>query len=425
MSITTIAIVGLGSRGKDAYAQALAQMPERAKVVALADPDREKLAQAIEILGLSPEVCYGSAEELLAQPKLADAMVICTQDRQHVPQAIAAMEKGYDILLEKPISPDLQECKEILAVSRRTGRKVVVCHVLRYSPFYRKVHELLQSGVLGQLMSIQGIENVCYWHQAHSFVRGNWRSSTETSPMFLAKCCHDMDLMVWLTGKKCLRLSSFGSLAHFRRENAPAGAAARCLDGCKARENCPYDAEKIYLTNPSTGVLHGKTGWPCNILSLEPTEETTRKAIAEGPYGRCVYFCDNDVVDHQVVNLEMEDGLTVNFTMSAFTATGGRYTNFMGTHGNMIADLDRKLITVTPFGGQPQTFDFNIRKEEMVGHAGGDSVIISEFLDYLQGAHPASITTLEDSMESHFIAIAAEESRVHNGQVVEMEEFRV
>lgn len=424
MSITTIAIIGLGSRGKDAYAEALSHMPGRAKVVALADPDADKLKQAKTFPGLEDAVCYASGEELLAQPKLADAVIICTQDRQHVPHAIAAMEKGYDVLLEKPISPDLQECKDILSVSRKTGRKVVVCHVLRYSPFFRKIYEILRGGTLGRLMTIQGIENVCYWHQAHSFVRGNWRSSAETSPMFLAKCCHDMDLMVWLTGKKCLRVSSFGSLGQFKPENAPEGAALRCLDGCKARENCPYDAEKIYLTNKSTGVLHGKTGWPCNILSLNPTEETIRKAITEGPYGRCVYFCDNDVVDHQVVNLEMEDGLTINFTMSAFTAGGGRYTNFMGTHGNMIADLDKKLITVTPFGGEAQVFDFAIRKDEMVGHAGGDSVLIDEFLDYLAGAHPDSITTLEDSMESHFIAMAAEESRVGCGAVVEMEGYR-
>lgn len=424
MSVITVAIAGLGSRGKDAYAQALSQLPERAKVVALAEPDPEKLQQAAKLFDLKEDACYPDAEALLAQPKLADAMVICTQDRQHVPQAIAAMEKGYDILLEKPISPDLDQCKEILEVSKKTGRKVVVCHVLRYSPFYRKIREVLESGVLGQLTSIQAIENVCYWHQAHSFVRGNWRNSNTTSPMFLQKCCHDMDLMVWLTGKKCQRLSSFGSLSWFKKENAPEGATHRCMDGCKAKENCPYDAEKIYLTNKATGVLNGKTGWPCNILSLEPTEESIRKAIQEGPYGQCVYFCDNNVVDHQVVNLEMEGGLTVNFTMCAFTATGGRYTNYMGTMGNMIADMDHNTITVTPFGGEPTVYDFNAIKSKMLGHAGGDSVIISEFLDYMEGQRPASITTLDESMESHFIALAAEESRVHNGQVIEMDQFR-
>lgn len=424
MSIVTIAIAGLGSRGKDAYAQALAQVPERAKIVAIADPDAAKVHEVAQQFGIPAERCFHSAEALLAGPRLADALVLCTQDRQHVPQAIPALRKGYDILMEKPISPDLTQCKEILAVARETGRKVVVCHVLRYAPFYRKIKEVLDSGVLGDLMSIQAIENVGYWHQAHSFVRGNWRSKGETSPMFLQKCCHDMDLMVWLTGKSCLRLSSFGSLAHFRPEHAPAGAAKRCLDGCQAKDRCPYDAEKIYITNEKTGVAQGKTGWPCDVLTLHPTEASIRQAIQEGPYGRCVYFCDNDVVDHQVVNLEMEGGLTVNFTMSAFTAGGGRYTNFMGAMGDMIADMAKNTVTVTPFGGKPTVYDFNLSKERMSGHAGGDSVLIGDFLDYLQGQCPPSITTLEASMESHFMALAAEESRIHGGQVIELASFR-
>ena len=242
--------------------------------------------------------------------------------------------------------------------------------------------------------------------------------------MFLQKCCHDMDLMVWLTGKSCVRLSSFGSLGHFRPENAPAGAAKRCLDGCQAKDRCPYDAEKIYITSEKTGVAQGKTGWPCDVLTLHPTEASIRQAIQEGPYGRCVYFCDNDVVDHQVVNLEMEGGLTVNFTMSAFTAGGGRYTNFMGTMGDMIAAMAKNTVTVTPFGGKPTVYDFNLSKERMSGHAGGDSVLIGDFLDYLQGQCPPSITTLEASMESHFMALAAEESRLNNGQVVELASFR-
>ena len=254
--------------------------------------------------------------------------------------------------------------------------------------------------------------------------RGNRAISVDYHPMFLQKCCHDMDLMVWLTGKSCLRLSSFGSLSHFRPENAPAGAARRCLDGCRARAGCPYDAEKIYITNEKTGVRHGHTGWPCDVLTLHPTEESVRRAIETGPYGRCVYFCDNNVVDHQVVNLEMEDGLTVNFTMSAFTAGGGRYTNFMGTLGNLIADMAGNTVTVTPFGGKAEVFDFNLEKERMSGHAGGDSVLVGDFLDYLQGKTPPSITTLEASMESHFIALAAEASRCRAGEVVEMAAFR-
>lgn len=182
MSTITIALAGLGSRGKDAYAQALAGMPERARIVAVADPDPDKVREVARQFEVPAERCFSSAEAMLAQPKLADALILCTQDRQHVPQAVPALYRGYDILMEKPISPDLAQCKEILSVARQTGRKVVVCHVLRYAPFYRKIKEVLDSGVLGRLMSIQAIENVGYWHQAHSFVRGNWRRSDETSP---------------------------------------------------------------------------------------------------------------------------------------------------------------------------------------------------------------------------------------------------
>ena len=280
MSIVTIAIAGLGSRGKDAYAQALAQVPERAKIVAIADPDAAKVHEVAQQFGIPAERCFHSAEALLAGPRLADALVLCTQDRQHVPQAIPALRKGYDILMEKPISPDLAQCKEILAVARETGRKVVVCHVLRYAPFYRKIKEVLDSGVLGDLMSIQAIENVGYWHQAHSFVRGNWRSKGETSPMFLQKCCHDMDLMVWLTGKSCLRLSSFGSLAHFRPEHAPAGAAKRCLDGCQAKDRCPYDAEKIYITNEKTGA---RPAGPAMSSPCTPRKHPSARPSRRGP----------------------------------------------------------------------------------------------------------------------------------------------
>lgn len=419
-SIVNVAIIGMGSRGLNAYGRTLKRLSDLAKVTAIAEWDPRKRQEAGRELGVPAEFCFASAEELLEREKLADVLFVCTQDRQHVDHAIPAMEKGYHIMMEKPISPSLDKCKLLLETSRRTGRKVVICHVLRYSPFYRKIKEILDSGILGGLMSIQGIENVGYWHQAHSFVRGNWRDSSTTSPMILAKCCHDMDLMVWLTGRRCKRVSSFGSLGHFTPEHAPEGAAKRCLDGCLAKESCPYDAEKIYISNKSTGVACGHTGWPCNILDIHPTEESIRNALETGPYGRCVYYCDNNVVDHQVVNLEMEGGLTVNFTMSGFTGDVGRFTKYMGTKGSMIADLEAGIIKVIPFGKEMILYDFNLMGEDMSGHGGGDAVLVKEFLDYIQGGRPEGITSLEASLESHFIAFAAEESRIHGGQCVEI-----
>ena len=423
MKKLTIAIAGLGSRGKNAYAKALLQMTDKAQVVAIADLDPEKRRLVASAHHVPAEHCYETIEEMLAQPKLADAMIICSQDQQHIPHALPALKKGYHVLLEKPISPSREECNLLHRVATQENRKVVVCHVLRYAPIYRKIKEVLDSGVLGQLMNIMSLENVAYWHQAHSFVRGNWRKCEESAPMILAKSCHDMDLMVWLTGRKCNWVSSFGSLGHFKPECAPAGAAKRCLDGCKAKANCPYDAEKIYLTNPATGLLAGKTGWPCNILAVEPTEESIRKAIAEGPYGRCVYYCDNDVVDHQVVNLEMEGGLTVSFTMSAFMADTGRYTKFMGTHGHMVADMDANTVTVTPFCGETVVYDIG-KASQSSGHGGGDARLVESFLAYINGENPPNITTLEDSLESHYICMAAEASRLAGGQAVNVADFR-
>ena len=423
--VCTVAIVGLGSRGLNTYAQCALKFPEKMKIVAVADPHANRVQMAKEQFGLADAQCFDSAQKLLEQERLADVMFICTQDRQHVEQAIPAMKKGYHIVLEKPISPEMDQLRSIVQVAEETQRKVIVCHVLRYTPFYNKLKQLLDEGTVGEIVGIQHIENVGYWHQAHSFVRGNWRSSKETSPMIMAKCCHDLDLLLWLTGKHCTTVSSFGNTFLFRADKAPAGAAKRCLDGCKAKDSCPYDAEKIYITNEATGVAAGKTGWPCNVLADYPTEENIYEAIKTGPYGRCVYACDNDVVDHQVVNMLMEDGSALQMTMSAFNAHGGRETNILGTTGQIKASLDENIIKVMPYGGKEYTIDVSQMTQDFSGHAGGDSRMVEEFLDVVRGAaEPTSrMTTLEASVESHFIALAAERSRLEQGRSIPLSEI--
>lgn len=421
-----VALAGLGSRGKDTYAKTAKLFPEKMKITAIADIDPDKVAEVAREYGVPAEHCFSSAEELLAQEKLADVMFITTQDRQHVGHAIPALKKGYDLLLEKPVSPDLQECRDLLKAAQECGRKVVVCHVLRYTPFYTKLKEILDAGRIGETVTVMGIENVGYWHQAHSFVRGNWRNSDTTSPMILQKCCHDMDLLLWLTGKTAESVTSYGSTYLFKEEMAPEGAALRCMDGCAAKAECPFDAEKIYLTNEKTGVEHGHTGWPCNVLTLHPTPESVREAIQKGPYGRCVYHCDNNVVDHQVVNICMTDGSTISFTMSGFTEKNSRYTKFMGTKGEITADLHENTIEVQEFGKAPEIIDVSKLSDDFSGHAGGDNRMVEEFLDMLiEGKEPEkSMTTLERSLESHYIALAAERSRLEGGRVVKMSEMR-
>mgnify|MGYP000269640114 FL=1 len=423
--IVRIAIAGVGSRGKNAYGLELLNMKDRAKVVAVADIDPERLALAGDAHGVPDEMRFPSAEAMLAMPRLADAMLVCTQDRQHVPHAVAALKKGYDVMMEKPISPKLEDLQEITKVARENGRRVVVCHVLRYTPFFQTIKKTIDSGVLGEIVSIQALENVRYWHQAHSFVRGNWRREEDTSPMILAKCCHDLDYLVWLCGRKCERVSSYGSLMYFKKSNAPEGAALRCTQGCKAKESCPYDAEKIYLTNKDTGILCGNVEWPIDVLAENPTEEKIRHAIETGPYGRCVFHCDNDVVDHQIVNMQMEGGASLSLTMSAFTSIGGRTIKVMGTLGDLWGDMHENKIRIGVFGKEPQVIDLGKEEKDFAGHGGGDRLLMEQFVDLMQGKEPdGTITTLETSVESHLVALAAEKSRLENGESIEIAPMR-
>lgn len=416
----TVAIAGLGNRGKDVYAPFAEMFPERMKIVAIADPVPERIGEVARRYHISSKKCFESAEEMLKQDQLADVVFITTQDRQHAAQAIKAMEKGYDILLEKPISPSLNECQMVAEAAEKYGRKVVVCHVLRYTPFYQEIKRIIDSGAIGEIVSVMGIMNVGYWHQAHSFVRGNWANCDVTSPMILQKCCHDMDLYLWLTGKTCRSVSSFGNTYHFKKENAPAGAACRCMKGCKAKEDCIFDAEKIYLTNKDTGVLAGNTGWPAEVLSAHPDEDSIRKAIEEGPYGKCVYDCDNNVVDHQIVNMEMTDGATMSLAMSGFTPDVSRYTKFMGTRGQIIGDMGANMITLSRFGKEEDIIDVSKLAEDFTGHGGGERRMVEAFLDLIIGNGEAddTITSVARSIESHAIALAAEESRQNGGKVI-------
>lgn len=422
-----VALAGLGSRGKDTYAPTAKLFPDKMEIVAIADIDPAKVQEVAKEYHIPEEMCFSSAEELIAQDKLADIMFITTQDKQHVEQAIPALKKGYHLLLEKPISPKPEECREIVKVAKEYNRQVIVCHVLRYTPIYSKLKDILDTGVIGDIVSVMSIENVGYWHQAHSFVRGNWRNSETTSPMILQKCCHDMDLLLWLTGKTCESVSSFGDTYLFKEECAPKGAALRCMGGCKAREDCPYDAEKIYLEHHKIGAKTGYTEWPLDVLTLHPSVETITEAIKTGPYGRCVYHCDNNVVDHQVVNMKMTDGTTISHTMCGFTATGSRYAKFMGTKGEIIADMTENTIKITVFGQKDtEVIDISKIATDFSGHGGGDNRMVEEFLDMLINETGATkrTTSVEQSVESHYCALAAEESRINGGKVIFLDKYR-
>ena len=420
----TVAIVGLGNRGMYAYGSRILERPDEIKVVAAADTDRGRLELMAKDHGIAPENCFNSADELIAQPKLADLLFICTQDKDHYKEAIAALEKGYHLILEKPISPSLKECKEIAETAKKYDRQVLVCHVLRYTPFYAKLKEIIDSNVIGDIVTVNAEECVGYWHQAHSFVRGNWRNTEESAPMILAKCCHDMDIIGWLLDRKCVKLSSFGSLNHFKAEKAPEGAAARCFD-CPAevRAKCPYDCEKFYLDGPR-GIKAGQVGWPQKVVSVAPNVENVTEALKTGRFGRCVYHCDNDVVDNQIINMIYEDDITVNFTMSAFSPSIRRTIRIRGVFGEILGDMEGHTITVTEFGKSPVVYDTQTKESNRGGHGGGDSGLIASIVDFFAyNKTSKAVTYIDKSIESHFVALAADYSRLNGGEVIDMEEW--
>lgn len=422
-----VVLLGLGSRGVSGYGKYALEFPEKMKISAVCDIDVEKTEKYGDLFQVENEKRYTDSNDLFRSGRLGDAIFICTQDQDHFEQAKKALELGYDILLEKPISSNVKECLALADLAKETGLRVVVCHVLRYTAYFRKIKEIIDEGKIGKLIAINQLENVEYWHQAHSFVRGNWRNSDTTSPMILQKCCHDFDILYWLCGAECEKLSSYGALNWFKYENAPEGSAKRCLEGCKVKNECPFDAEKIYIEGWRRLNLNDeekKRAFPYNQLCIDPTEESIYKAIQNGPYGRCVYRCDNNVVDHQVVNMLMENGVICTLTMSAFTKTGGRQIKVMGTAGEIIGDEYGNLIRICRFGEREEIIDVRTLTNDISGHSGGDNRLVEDFLNMLEGKKGGICSsTIENSVESHIMAFAAEYSRISGGSNIIVRDF--
>lgn len=404
MKPVTAVVLGAGSRGST-YAGYAKEHPEELQIIAVAEPRTDRMNILADELNIPDSCRFTSWEELLECPRMADCVFVCTLDDDHTTPAIKAMELGYHVLLEKPMSNTEEECRAIVAAAKKTGRTLVVCHVLRYTPFYMTLKSLIDQGRIGEVTTINQIENVGYWHQAHSFVRGNWRTVRETSPMILQKSCHDMDIILWLMGKDCLRVQSFGSLRHFSADNAPEGAPERCLNGCPHANSCPYYAPALYLDM-------NRTGWPVDVITTDMSEEGRRKALEEGPYGRCVYRCDNDVVDRQVVNLEFDGGAVATFTMTGLSADFCRQLKIFGTKGQIEANMGTKEIVLHCFGGEKEVIPVDMGMEAS-GHGGGDYGIMSDFIRVLCDGGE-SRTGAEVSLQSHLICFAAEKSRTEH-----------
>ncbi len=415
-AIDTI-IVGAGSRGL-AYGRFATEHPQDLHVVGLAEPDPIRRERFLSEHDIAPEMIFDDWQSLLAsgQP-LAASAINCTMDRMHFESTMRLLDLGYDVLLEKPMAPVLAENLRLVKKAAEAGRLLQICHVLRYTPFWQALRQVVQSGKLGDIISVTHRENLAYYHMAHSFVRGNWREEATSGPMILSKCCHDFDILLWILRKQVTWLQSFGSLTHFRPENAPAGATERCTDPCPAADSCKYEATKRYA--------HDGEGWPLNAVSYVPTSAARREQLKTDWYGRCVYHCDNDVVDHQTVNMELEDGTTVTLVMNGQSDEECRTMRWDGTKATLYGKFSARgheIRVEHHLSGECEAVPVIARDSS--GHGGGDYGIVRSFVNMLRGKPDDSVTTARESLESHLLAFAAEESRLQK-TVVNMHEYRL
>jgi predicted dehydrogenase len=404
----TIAVLGAGARGST-YARLAGQSGGRATVVAVAEPRAGRREALADELGVPAGMRFGGWRELAARPRLAEAVIVATPDREHVGPATALAGLGYHVLLEKPIAPTWEECVAVVEAVERAGVILAVCHVMRYTPYTEAVKRVVDGGALGQVVGVEHLEPVGWWHFAHSYVRGNWRREDGSGPSLLTKCCHDLDWLRHLVGRPAVSVSGRGGLHHFTAAGRPPGAADRCLD-CAVEPECPYSAPRLYL-----GFLDDpkRRSWPLPVLTTDLTERGVRQALRDGPYGRCVYACDNDVADHQVVVIEFDGGVTATLTMSAFTPYGRRRTRIMGTRGFL--EGDGHQVTVTDFvTGRAEPAELaGPAASPGGGHGGGDHGVIAAFVDAVASGDRSLIRTgPRESLDSHLMAFAAERSRL-------------
>lgn len=413
-----VVLIGAGNRG-ETYTSIMHEYPEKFQVVAVADPVESRREYVKKMHNIPQDLCFDSYQKLFEKGKIADIAVIATQDRMHYEPTMQAISLKYDILLEKPISPSAQECVDVMLAAHQNHVLVIVCTVLRYTPLFGMLKDIIDSGRIGKVISINHEECVGNVHQSHSFVRGNWGNAEKSSGMLLAKSCHDVDLLAWLAGERCLKIQSFGSLSYFTEENAPKGAPERCIDGCTYGDSCPYNAVKLYLDDKDNYWFRS-TSTLCQV----PTDEDVEKVLRTKQYGKCVYRCDNDVVDHQTVNMLFASGATATFTMCAFNR-GGRFIHVMGTAGEVRAELSEN--------GNMTIYDFATKETSVVpirgidgidgGHGGGDTGIVQALYEYIEhDVQAKTIPTIEESCYNHMLVFAAEASR-KSGQVVNVAEY--
>lgn len=408
-----IGLIGAGERGANCYAPYALKYPSEAVFTCVAEPVKERRETFAAAHHISPDMQFEDWKEMLEKAVCLDGIIIATQDRQHYEPAMAAIEKGYHILLEKPMAETAEKSKAIVEAAKEKEILLMVCHVLRHTPFFREMKRVIDEGIIGEVKSIHHIENIGYWHFAHSYVRGNWHNTKETTPMIVAKCSHDTDIFNFLLGgKPCRRISSFGSLSYFTKENMPSGAAENCMEGCPHNKECMYSAYKYLEDRRDRQNFR-------DIVMRTDDREAFLEQLQSSPYSRCVYQCDNDAVERQVVNIEYADGTTVSFQASAFTMDIIRQTKIMGTRGEIEGCIDDDRFVIKNFASGNET-TVNIHAPKTL-HSGGDEYIMQRFIQGM--ANPdkeKDKLSAQMSLQGHIMAFAAEYSRTHGGAVVEL-----
>lgn len=420
----TAVIVGAGHRAF-VYSKLALTDPDKLKIVGVADPDKIRQKKAMEMFGFPKENCFDSALELSRVPKFADAVINGTMDEQHVETSIPLLKKGYDMLLEKPFATNEKEMRELVSCVKENGNKVMICHVLRYTPFYLSIKERVASGEIGDIINIQTCEHVSYHHLSTSYVRGKWANSDGChTSMLLAKCCHDIDLMMWMmSDTQPSMISSFGSKFQFKPENAPKEAGTKCLVDCPLVDTCRYSAKRLYLDQPKRWAFYI---WD-KLEGIEnPTDEDRINLLkGDSNYGRCIYKCDNNVVDHQSVLVNFKNGATGTHNMVGGSAGPMRRIHIIGTKGEIYGDFEESKFTVAkihPTKTDEKTVevvDLNVNGD-MVGayggHGGGDEKLAADFVEFLRGGKPSlACTSIFDSVAGHLCVYLADKSREENG----------
>ncbi|MCC2684534.1 MAG: oxidoreductase domain protein [Paenibacillaceae bacterium] len=416
-----VVIVGAGHRSL-LYASYAKLHPEQLNIVGVVEPDGERMNLTKERFEIPEDNCFADLEEFVRRPKMADAVINGTLDHLHVATTIPLLKAGYDILLEKPIGVGADEVLQLYAEARRYGRKVMICHVLRYAPFYESIRRQIADEAIGDIVSLTTSENVSYHHMGMAYVRGKWGNKDRGgSSMLMAKSCHDLDILTWMKGDvRPVKVSSFGSLQQFRPEKAPAGAGTRCMVDCQIEDSCPYSARKNYIEQR---LWRAYVTYNKHLGVSMSDEELAESLRTESPYGRCVWHCDNDVVDHQTVIVEFEDGCTATHVMTGGVSKPGRSIHIVGTQGEIQGELEEGYYVVRhPDARQghvytEQRVDLAVSKDM---HGGGDLRLVEDFIKVLRGAAPSiSSTALEKSIDGHLIGFAADESRLEQ-RIVEL-----